>query len=115
MLKVNVAAMAVWGAAFIAAGAFAYTISSGSPRVAEGRTTSLSNQLVAPAPATVPVAVDGLGTFITLPQIVITGRRHLRPMLLPPLVRAQVSSEQVCSGWRSLEQGNGSQLVRSCE
>jgi hypothetical protein len=118
VLKITIVAIVAWSSAFIAAGAFAYTLNSG--RVPQNASTTASmpnaahNGLAASVSPAGPAAHDEARAPIVLTPTVITGIRVRPAILAPPLAHARELSEMNCSGWRQLEQGDPRQQVRSC-
>ena len=119
MLKrITIAAIVVWSTAFIAAGAFAYTLSSGSVPVNGSKTSSMPNsghdvgllETVLPAVTFGPAATL---TPVVLKTTVITGSRRGAATHGSPAAYAPTGMK--CSGWRKLEQGSQNQGVRTCE
>jgi hypothetical protein len=118
--RITIVAIVTWSTALFAAGAFAYTLSSGSVPLNGSRTPSVPNSLhdvgvleAVPPPAA--AAPEATRTPVVLTTTVIMGTRRSAATHRAPAVYAPAPTGMKCTGWRQLEQGSPNQGVRTCE
>jgi hypothetical protein len=118
--RITIVAIVTWSTALLAAGAFAYTLSSGSVPQNGSRTPPMLNSVheigsldTVPPPAT--AAPEATRPPVVLTTTVIMGTRRSAATHRAPAVYAPAPTGMKCTGWRQLEQGSPNQGVRTCE